>query len=137
MEKRWLRSEFGSSECPDTLQYEGKKPKQNRRKSKRHAKGKPHNRGKTAHHGRGAHHGQTMADTTGRGGHWLWWLGFAAPLRFGVLRCFALGRGFLPFLGYFGPLCKLLLILMAHTSLAWIHLKHFSPKLGLNHRNLQ
>ena len=37
----------------------------------------------------------------------------------------------------FWPLFKLLLILMAHTSLAWIRLKHFSPNLGLNHRNLQ
>ena len=56
---------------------------------------------------------------------------------FWCLLVFRLGpRGF-PFVGSFGPLCRLLLILMAHTSLAWIHLKHFSPNLGFNHRNLQ
>ena len=91
----------------------------------------------TGHHGLGAHHGLTVAGTTGRGSH----CGgcpvvFPRAPRFG-LSVFRLGPRVLPFLGSFGPLCKLLLILIAHTSLAWIHLKHFSPNLGLNHRNLQ
>jgi len=94
--------------------------------------------GKTVHHGCGVHHGQTVAATTA----WLW-----CPLVV-VACCFPcaafwghlvlrLEPWVLPFLGSFAPPCKLLLILMAHTSLAWIHLKHFSQNLGLNHRNLQ
>ena len=71
-----------------------------------------------------------------------WWLLVRVASCFSERRvlaswCIALGRGVFFSLGYFGPLCKLLLILMAHTSLAWIHLKYFSQNLGLNHRNLQ
>ena len=110
------------------------KQSKNRRKSKRHAKGKPHNRGKTAHHGRGADHGQTVAATTGRGVHhglavWplvvvAWFCCSAAFWCPSVLR---LGPRGLPFLGVFwASSCYHLLILMALTSLSWIHLKHFS-----------
>ena len=111
-----------SSECPDTSQYKGKTEAEPS-EVKEAREGKPLDRVKS---------------TPPRPWCPLWWLpGFVAPLRFGVLRCFALGHGVFLSLGYFGPLCKILFILMAHTSLAWIHLKHFSPKLGLNHRNLQ
>jgi len=90
------------------------------------------------HHGRGDHHGLAVAVTTGQP----WWLlvrvaGYFPERSVLASWCFALGRGVLPLLGYFGPLCKLLLILMAHTSLAWIHLRYFSQNLGLNHKNLQ
>ena len=136
---------WGVSICPDTLQYKGK-TKQNRWKTKRRTR-KP------------KEYEQTPATTAvGTTTVWPWqppravvvttvqpwWLlvrvaGCFLERRVLASWCIALGRGVFLSLGYFGPLCKLLLILMAqaHTSLAWIHLKHFSPKRGLNHRNLQ
>ena len=68
MEKRWLWSELGSLECPDTSALKGKQSKK-RRKSKRHAKENRTTGENTGHHGRGAHHGQTVAATTGCGVH--------------------------------------------------------------------
>ena len=81
--------------------------------------------------GRGGHHGQAMVPTVVAA-----WL-FSPLRRILVFRCFALRRAFLPFLGSFGPPHYHLLILMALTSLAWIHLKHFSQNLGMNRRNSQ
>ena len=95
-EKRVLWSELGSL----YVQIHGKykdKTKQKPPEVEEAREGKSHNRVKRAPPRPWAHHGQSVAATTGRGGHWLWWLGSFAPLRFSVLRCFALGRGFLPF----------------------------------------
>ena len=52
------------------------KQSKNRQKSRRHAKENRTTGWSNLHHGRGAHNGQTVATTTGRGCHWLWWLGF-------------------------------------------------------------
>ena len=69
---------------------------------------------------------------TGCGGS----VSFRAP-RFGLL-VLRLGPQVFAFLGVFwASFCYHLVILMALTSLVWIHLKHFSQNLGLNHRNLQ
>ena len=87
--------------------------------------------------GRGIHHGPWCPSRPARGSHWLWWLLGCPNAAFWGHLVLRLGPRVLPFFGSFEPPCKLLLILMAHTSLAWIHLKHFSPNLGLNHRNLQ
>ena len=94
-------------ECPDTSALKGK-IKQKPLEVEEAREGKPHNRVKQAPPWPWAHHSQTVAATTGRGAHWWWWPSFVAPLRFGVLRCFALGHGFLPFLGYFGPLLAII-----------------------------
>jgi len=81
--------------------------------------------------GRGVHHGLAVV-ATGCGGS----VSFRAP-HFG-LSVLRLGPQVFAFLGVFwASSCYHVLILMALTSLAWIHLKHFSQNLGLNHRNLQ
>jgi len=114
------------------------KQSKNRRKSKRHGKGKPHSRGKHGPPRPWAHHGLTVAATTGRGGHCGGCPVVFPQHRILVFLVHRLGPRGLPFLGVFwASSCYHLLILMALTSLSWIHLKHFSQNLGLNHRNLQ
>ena len=136
MAMEWIR---GPPRSPDTSEIY----RQNNAKPQEVEKAREENRTtgwKTPHHGRGLTTVRpwlppwAVVSTT----VWPWWLLWWPPGCGGVsvFWWFALGRGFCLSLGYFGPLCKLLLILMAHTSLAWIHLKHFSQNLGLNHRNL-
>jgi len=80
---------------------------------------------------RGIHHGQAVVPT-GCGGC------LVLPLPRFDLSVLRLRPQVFAFLGVFwASSCYHLLILMALTSLAWIHLKHFSQNLGLNHRNLQ
>jgi len=57
------------------LQYKGK-TKAEPSEVEEAREGKRATGGSTGHHGRGAHHGLTVAATTGRGGHWLWWPDF-------------------------------------------------------------
>ena len=135
---------YSVSECPDTLQYKRKKIAKTagRRRGTRKGNGatgrKPTTTAVGSHHGqavaaimaRGVHHDQTVVAT-----------GCGCPVcprapRFGLVRCFALGRGFCYSWGILGLLQA---SFDPHSPyfLAWIHLKHFSLKLGLNHRNLQ
>ena len=124
------------------VQMHGKykdKTKQNPPEVEEAREGKPHNRVKqppprpwgSPGSDRGRHHGLAMV-ATGCGGL----VSFRA-LRFGLL-VLHLGPQVFAFLGVFwASSCYHLLILMALTSLAWIHLKHFSQNVGLNHKNLQ
>ena len=106
------------------------KQSKNRRKSKRHVK-------ETGNRGNNRPPRPWAPPRPGRGSHWLWWLLGSPPPRFG-LSVLRLGPQVFAFLGVFwASSCYHLLILMALTSLAWIHVKHFSQNLGLNHRNLQ
>ena len=136
MEKMIAMVWIGSSESPDTLQYKGKTEAEPSEVEDAR-EGKRATGGSTGHHGRGSHHGPWCPPRPGRGAHWRWWPVFPPCAAFWGRLVLCLGPRILLFLGSFGPPCKLLLILIAHTSLAWIHLKHFSPNLGLNHRNLQ
>jgi len=76
---------------------------------------------------RGCHHGLAVVATSCGGS-----VSFRVP-RFG-LSVLRLGPQVFAFLGVFwASSCYHLLILMALTSLVWIHLKYFSQNLGLNH----
>ena len=108
-----IEGKMGVYSGPLYVQIHGKykdKTKQKPPEVEEAREGKPHNRGKWLHHGRGVHHGLTVAATTGSGGHH----GLAvvptvvaarffprAP-HFGLVWCFALGRGFCLFLGLLG-----------------------------------
>jgi len=128
---------LGSLECPDTSVLKGK-TKQKPPEVEEAREGKPHNRVKYApprpwgspRPDRGYYHGP--------------WCPMVVVARFYCSAAFwcpsvlRLGPRVFAFLGVlWASSCYHLLILMAHTSLACIHLEHFSQNLGLNHRNLQ
>ena len=96
-------SVLGASECPDTLQYKGKTEAEPS-KVEEAREGKRATEGNTGHHGQavaattahGVYHGQAVVPTAvvvawlpPNAAFWSSWF-------------FALGRRFLPFLGYFG-----------------------------------
>ena len=146
MEKRWLWSELGYElGLIRVLIHHIIKARssKNRQKTKRHKEKpeRPRTRGRTAVRagrtavrppttGRASHHGQPVVATVPPG------LFVSRTTHFGFLWTL-IWASYLAYIESFGPHLQPSLILMALTSLAWIHLKHFSPKLGLNHRNLQ
>ena len=108
------------------------------KKSRRKIRAKPGKWGKKAppRATRGSHHGPWWSPRAGRGGH-------CPVVPVFSMRCVLgpfvqrLGLRVLPFLGVFWASLQASFDTLGPYLLAWIHLKHFSPKLGLNHRNLQ
>ena len=112
------------------------------KKSRRKIRAKPGKRGPPRawpppRSARGSHHGPWWPPRSDRGGCCGGCPVPAPCAAFWLFGAFALGRGFCSSWGILGLFASFLLILLAHTSLAWIHLKHFSQNLGLDQRNLQ